>query len=179
MALSAPVAWSFTTAACPCRLFATDSPDVTATGLDTRNGRSGPGPWTLELGVKVRVSAPAQLEAIRFHKDPAETGGHVGRVWSSTGTLLGSVAFGSESGSGWQQANLAAPLELAPGQTYVVSVGYNERFGMTRDGLLTSIANGPLSSVADGQNGVYADAAGVFPTQSWSSSNYWVDAVVR
>ena len=179
VALSAPVAWSFTTSACPCRLFATDSPDVTATGLDTRNGRSGPGPWTLELGVKIRVSAPARLEAIRFHKDPAETGGHVGRVWSSTGTLLGSVAFGSESGSGWQQADLAAALELAPGQTYVVSVGYNERFGMTRDGLLTSIASGPLSSVADGQNGVYADAAGVFPTQSWSSSNYWVDAVVR
>ena len=61
----------------------------------------------------------------------------------------------------------------------MVSVGYNERFGMTSDGLLTSIASGPLSSVADGQNGVYADAAGVFPTQSWSSSNYWVDAVVR
>ena len=34
---------------------ATAQPDVTATGLDTRNGRSGPGPWTLEMGVKIRV----------------------------------------------------------------------------------------------------------------------------
>ena len=37
----------------------------------------------------------------------------------------------------------------------------------------------PLSSIADGANGVYGSAAGVFPTQSFSSSNYFVDVVVQ
>lgn len=177
--LEAPVSWTFTTSSCPCRLFTDEPSSLTATGLSTSNGRPGPLPWTLELGVKIRVSQPAGLEAIRFHKDPAETGGHVGRVWNSTGTLLASASFGSETGSGWQQASLSPPLQLTPGQTYVVSVGYNTAFGVTRDGLQSPAASGPLSSAADGHNGVYADAAGTFPTHSWSSSNYWVDAVVR
>ena len=179
VALAAPESWTFTTSSCSCRLFAADSPAVTATNLETRNGRAGPGPWTLELGIKISVSQPARLEAIRYLRDAGETGSHAGRVWSSSGVLLGSVSFGAETGSGWQQATLATPLALAPGQTYVVSVGFNERFGMSADGLETPVVSGPLRSVGDGQNGVFADAAGAFPTQSWRSSNYWVDAVVR
>jgi hypothetical protein len=31
----------------------------------------------------------------------------------------------------------------------------------------------------DGRNGVFADAAGTFPSQSWGNSNYWIDAVIR
>jgi hypothetical protein len=39
--------------------------------------------------------------------------------------------------------------------------------------------SGPLRSVADGRNGVYGDASGIFPDRSWASSDYFVDAVVR
>jgi hypothetical protein len=39
--------------------------------------------------------------------------------------------------------------------------------------------NGPLRSVADGSNGVFGNSAGLFPNQSWNSSNYFVDAVVQ
>src|SRR5207302_407048 len=38
--------------------------------------------------------------------------------------------------------------------------------------------SGPLRSVADGQNGVYGAAAGVFPAQSFNSTNYFVDLQV-
>jgi hypothetical protein len=55
----------------------------------------------------------------------------------------------------------------------------NNTFGMTDSGLSSPLTSGPLQSVADGRNGVWADDAGVFPTQSWRSSNYFVDAVVR
>ena len=40
------------------------------------------------------------------------------------------------------------------------------------------LLSGPLHSVADGQNGVFADAGGSFPTQSFSSSNYFVNVEV-
>jgi hypothetical protein len=178
-AIEQPAAWSFTTSACPCRLFGDPGPPVTTTGASTQNWRSGSGPWSLELGAKIRVTQPASLEAVRFLKDQRETGSHVGRVWSASGTLLASTTFGSETPSGWQQSALTTPLQLVPGQTYVVSVGYNAFFGMTAGGLQNAITSGPLQSVADGKNGVYGDAAGVFPTSSWGSSNYFVDAVVR
>jgi hypothetical protein len=172
-----PEAWGFSTSNCPCRLFQGE-PAPAVSGLDTRNYRSGGGPWSLELGVKVQVTQAARLEAVRYYRDPAETGTHSARVWTAQGTLVAVVPFGAETGAGWQQQALPAPLQLTPGATYVVSVGLNSTFGMTDMGLADQIISGPLRSVA-GANGVYADAAGVFPTLSWRSSDYHVDAVVR
>jgi hypothetical protein len=147
-------------------------------GLDTANGRSGVGPYSLEMGLKVRVTSAAALRAVSFYKSPGETGTHVGRLWSAGGDPLGSVTFTGETASGWQTQELATPIDLTPGQTYVVSVGMNQRFTMTQSGLATEVVSGPLRSVDDGANGVFSDAAGIFPTQHWSESNYWVDAVV-
>jgi hypothetical protein len=62
--------------------------------------------------------------------------------------------------------------------TYVISVNANAFFGLTGGGLASQIVSGPLQSVADGANGVYAPTAGTFPSQSWNSSNYFVDGVV-
>jgi hypothetical protein len=177
IALAEPRTWSFTTSGCPCRLF-DGEPEFDAVGLDTRNYRSGAGPWSLELGVKVQVTQPARLEAVRYYRDAAETGAHTARVWSAQGTLIASVPFAAESASGWQQQLLPAPIELTPGGTYVVSVGVNSAFGMNDLGLADQIASGPLRSV-QAANGVYGDSAGAFPNQSWRSSDYGVDAVVR
>ena len=116
---------------------------------------------------------------MRFYKDAAETGTHVGRVWTAGGQPLASVTFTGETASGWQQATLATPVDLSAGASYVVSVGLNTTFVMTNGGLRSGFVSGPLSSVADGRNGVFADAAGVFPTGSYNASNYFVDAVVR
>jgi hypothetical protein len=178
VAMTAPVSWTFTTSPCPCQLFGAASTPA-ATGLPTQDGRSGAGPWSYEMGVKIQVSQAARLEAIRFYKSPGETGTHVGRLWSASGTQLATVTFAGESASGWQQANLSTPVALTPGQTYVVSVGVNAYFVMTGAGLQSQAVSGPLASLADGANGVYGNAAGTFPTGSYNSSNYFVDAVVR
>jgi hypothetical protein len=179
VAMASPATWSFTTSACPCRLFG-GAATVGDQHLSVQNWRSGTGPWSLELGVKITVTQPARLEAIRFWKDSQETGSHVGSVWTSGGTLLGSTTFSGETaGPSWQEQQLATPISLVPGEVYVVSVGMNAFFGMTSGGLGAQITSGPLRSVADGRNGVYGDVAGFFPNRTWGSSNYWVDAVVR
>ena len=153
-------------------------PDADEHGTLVDDGRSGSGPFSYELGVKVAVTSPVQLTAIRFYKDSHETGVHVGTVWSSTGSILAQVTFANESASGWQQQALPQSLQLQPGTVYVVSVGLKAYFDLTPSGLATQIVQGPLQSVADGANGVYASAAGLFPTNSDKSSNYFVDVVV-
>jgi hypothetical protein len=130
------------------------------------------------MGVKVRVSQVARLTAIRFYKSPGEGGTHVGRVWTAGGTQIASVAFSGESGSGWQQQPLASPIALSPGQTYVVTVGINDLYVVTTGGLASPVTSGPLTSVADGANGVFGPL-GSFPTDSWGSSNYFIDTVVN
>ncbi|HEY3183008.1 MAG TPA: Ig-like domain-containing protein [Gaiellaceae bacterium] len=169
------VTWSFT-AACPCMLLPPGLAPV-ATGLSTANGRPG-GPWSLEFGVKFNVDTPGRLTALSFYKDAAETGSHVGSLWTADGILLASVVFTGETASGRQEQPLATPIGLAPGTTYVASVGINASFVQTVNGLSAPTDSGILHAVADGANGVFADAAGTFPTQTFSSSNYFVDVEV-
>jgi hypothetical protein len=149
-----------------------------ATGLDVSDGR-GAGTWTYELGTKISVSTGSSLTAIRYYKDAGETGTHVATLWSAGGTILAQTTFTGETASGWQQQALASPVALSPGVTYVVSVNFNTKFVVTGAGLASPRTSGPLSTVADGANGVFGASAGTFPTSSWNNSNYFVDAVVQ
>jgi hypothetical protein len=128
----------------------------------------------LELGMKFQASAPGQITAIRYWKASNETGTHTGRIWSATGTLLGSVNFSGETGSGWQVQALTSPLTIQANTTYVVSVNVNQYYVATNSGLASAVINGSLSSVADGANGVYGSAA-IFPTSSYQNTNYFRD----
>jgi hypothetical protein len=58
---------------------------------------------------------------VRFYKGFANTGTHVGHIWTGSGTLLGTVTFTGESGSGWQKANFSSPIAVTANTTYIVS----------------------------------------------------------
>jgi hypothetical protein len=171
----APVTWSFTTASqqlVTSTIWSSSSvPSVPATS-DAN---------AIEVGVKFRASANGYITAIRFYKGTANTGSHVGHLWTASGTLLATATFTGESGSGWQLAEFASPIPILSGTTYVASyyapaghyaanTDYFTFSGVT-NGALTALASG-----VDGPNGVYRYAVGGgFPTLSTSSSNYWVD----
>ncbi len=174
--MSAPATWTFTTAACPCSLFSVVTTPASVS-LSTADGRSGTGPFTYEMGVKVTATQNMQLTAIRFYKSPGETGTHVGHIWTSGGVLLASATFANETTSGWQQQALSSPLAMTANTVYVVSVNANSFFVMTGSALAAQVTSGPLQSVADGANGVFGASAGTFPTSTYSSSNYFVDLV--
>ncbi len=130
-----------------------------------------------ELGTKFTASQAILVKSIRFYKMAGETGIHTGKLWSSTGTLLGSVAFTGETASGWQVQDLTSPVMIAAGTVYVVSVNANSVYPITQNGLQSVVTNGILSSVADGNNGVFNETQGSFPSQSFNNSNYFVDLV--
>jgi len=130
-----------------------------------------------ELGMKFRANTAGTITAIRYYRGSSETGSHTGRLWTTGGTQLASVAFTGESATGWQQATLASPLAIAANTTFVVSVNANVFYAATSNGLANVITNGAVSSVADGANGVYIAPKATFPTQTFQNSNYFRDVV--
>ena len=67
-------------------------------------------PGAVELGMRFRSDVAGVVTGVRFYKSAANTGPISDNLWSSTGTLLGTVTFSGETASGWQQANFASPI---------------------------------------------------------------------
>jgi hypothetical protein len=173
--MAAPYSWSFTTTAaeqCPCSVFS--STDVPATLADGD-------PHAVQVGMKFRSDVAGLVTGVRFYKAASNTGVHTGYLWSGTGALLGSVTFTGETGSGWQQANFASAVPIAANTTYLVSYyAPSGHYSSNSAFFTTAVTNGHLQGLvdgADGPNGVYRYGDSAFPTDSYNSANYWVDAV--
>jgi hypothetical protein len=134
-----------------------------------------------ELGLTFLSDVPGYITGVRFYKSATNLGTHGGYLWTSTGTLLASVAFTNESASGWQQANFATPVAICANTPYVVSywspkghyandAGYFATTGVTSQ-MLYAPPNGQY-----GPNGPYANN-NAFPSSSANSNNFWVDVV--
>src|SRR5258708_30625830 len=141
------------------------------------SGSSGP----VELGVSLKADTSGTVTAIRFYKSAANTGLHVGHLWSRTGALLATVTFTGETSSGWQQANFSTPVAITANTVYVAS--YQTTIGhwsVNWNYFATSgVNNPPLPALHNGNgtpDGVYA-SPGVFPRSTYLSANFWVDVV--
>ncbi|MCO5987761.1 DUF4082 domain-containing protein [Actinoallomurus spadix] len=136
---------------------------------------------SVEVGVKFRATATGEITGVRFYKGTANTGTHVGHLWSSTGTLLAEATFTNETASGWQQVNFATPVAVSANTTYVASYHTAGHYAVSRSYFVNPFNNYPLialAGAASGGNGVYVyNAAATFPAGSFQSTNYWVDVV--
>jgi hypothetical protein len=134
----------------------------------------------VEVGTAFTVAYPARATAIRFFKGPGNTGAHVGHLWDAqTRELLATVSFDAETDAGWQRAALADPVALQPGREYVASyLAPNGSYGVTAAYFAEPVTNGYVAAPA-GDNGRFVyTASGAYPTQSFNSSAYFVDAEV-
>lgn len=171
-AMSAPKSWAFTTiGASSVNLFGDAVPSVASAG--------DPGP--LELGMRFRATTAGRIHGVRFYKGAANTGTHIGRLWSSDGNLLASATFGGESATGWQYAAFDTAIPIAAGVDHVVSY-YAPAGGYAVDPAFFAagdVVNGPLVGVGNTgstPNGLFRyGSGGGFPTGSWNAGNYWVD----
>jgi len=96
--------------------------------------------------------------------------------------MLAEATFSNESASGWQQVLFAAPVSIVAGQVYTASYFSSlGKYGFTSSYFTTTVVNGPIRALADGEsggNGVYAYSAGpAFPTSTFNGTNYFVDVV--
>jgi hypothetical protein len=136
-----------------------------------------------EVGVKFTTDTSGFVSGIRFYKSMANTGTHVGNLWTSSGQLLATATFAGETASGWQSVYFASPILLTANTTYVAS--YHTDTGHTSNDqsyfVNAGVDNAPLhalSSTAGAGNGVsLLTTTSAFPTVSATNSNYWVDVV--
>ncbi len=157
---------------CPCSIWDDTAPE----GAEFTDSQA------IEVGVRFRSETAGYITGLRFYKGPNNTGTHIGNLWSNNGTLLAQATFVNETTNGWQTVNFANPVAIAANTTYVAS--YHSDVGVywaaTQYFATIGFDNSPLRALADGEdgpNGVYGYGPVAFPTQTNSSTNYWVDVV--
>jgi len=158
-------------AQCPCTLWSASTMPVTVDGGD---------PTSVEVGVVISASVNGFITGVRFYKSAANTGTHIGDVWTSTGTLLGSATFTGESASGWQQVNFSVPVLISANTPYIVSYyAPNGHYSADAGYFAQTYSNPPLQALQDGLDGPDGNYSvfHAFPVNGYESSNYWVDAV--
>ena len=80
-------------------------------GTGATPGTSDSGSATaVEVGVKFTSDVSGFVTGIRFYKSAANTGTHVGNLWTASGTKLASATFTGETASGWQPVTFASPV---------------------------------------------------------------------
>jgi hypothetical protein len=161
-----------TTVQCPCSIFGMGMTPATPSSADNT---------ALELGVKFTSDVNGWITGVRFYKSAANTGTHIGNLWTSGGQLLASTTFTGETASGWQQATFSQPVAITAGTTYVASY-WAPKGNYAEDdwSLLNQTPAGPLHALASGAsggNGVYRANSDTFPTSTFAAANYYVDPV--
>jgi hypothetical protein len=132
---------------------------------------SGPGDYT--LGFRVAFLVPGVVSALRFYRSPTATVTSRTLTLYRLGVSMATVTTSGESGSGWKQYPLTAPVPVETGVLYVsayYTVG--DFFAETDTG-----GTPPSFSPAQIQNygGCYRSGAG-FPNND-VTFNYWADLV--
>src|SRR5262249_56196732 len=73
------------------------------------------------LGVKFRADVDGYVTGIRYYKSAANTGTHVGSLWTANGVRLSTATFSGERASGWQQVTFGVPIAVTANTVYVAS----------------------------------------------------------
>ena len=102
------------------------------------------------MGVKFRADTNGFITGISFYKSAANTGTHVGHLWSDSGTLLATGTFTGESASGWQKLVFSSPVAVTANTTYVASYfAPNGHYSADSEYFAsTGVDNAPLHALA-------------------------------
>jgi hypothetical protein len=165
---------------CPCTM---QGPNVTPAVVDQGD------PGAVELGVKFKADLDGTITGVRFYKATANTGTHIGNLWTTNGTLLARGTFSNETASGWQQLTFSTPVDITAGATYIASYYAPRGHYSASPGYYyypspfggTTLDSPPLHAISanrGGANGVYTYGSSTsFPTSTFDAENYAVDVV--
>src|SRR5204863_4179086 len=108
----------------------------------------------VEVGVKFTTTENGKIIGLRFYKGAGNDGTHIGHLWNSAGIMLAQATFTNETISGWQQVSLSTPIAVTAGQVYTASYFSSlGKYGYTNNYFTTSVVNGPIRALANGESG--------------------------
>ncbi len=164
---------------CPCSLLG---------GLTPAVADAGDASGAITLGVKFQSEISGTVNGVRFFKSSANTGTHVGGLWTSSGEKLAEATFTTETATGWQTVQFAKPVSIKANTTYIA--GYlapkghyaDTQWQMDNPAAVgpTILQHKPLRIVADTEagNGVFSYGSSLtFPNSTYRADNYWVDVL--
>jgi hypothetical protein len=164
-----PATWSFTTTSYTniTTMFPTNAVPGNPSAAD---------PSAVSLGVSFKPTVSGQIVGVRFYQGTGNTGTQTGSLFSSSGTRLATVTFPPGT-TGWNSAFFSTPVNVTAGTTYVASYfapngGYAADGGFFNNAYTN--ADGTLTAPA-GTNGLYVYGSDSFPTNTYNTTNYWVD----
>jgi hypothetical protein len=140
---------------------------------------------SVELGLRFKSDVNGTITGVRFYKSAANTGTHVGTLWTSAGTKLGSATFSGETASGWQQVTFTTPVAITSNTVYVASYHCTAGHYSEDDNYFSSsgVDNSPLHAPVNtgpAGNGLFIyNANTTFPTKTFKAANYWVDVTFK
>lgn len=129
-----------------------------------------------ELGVSFLANDDIRITALRVWAGAtsASLTGRTGRLWTSGGASLATVALDESLPPGWTTYVFADAIEVASGNTVVVSYGTITHYGATAGGYPNPSADA-LVTATDGR---FNGAVGSFPTTT-TASFYGIDIVYQ
>lgn len=151
----------------------------------------------INLGLIFQVSSTCWAKSILFYRGALSITGPVkGRIFvvGSETVLAGTSVNFTLSGTGWQTATLATPVQLAASTSYKVTIHSDDNYtatghywdvgagvgGITNGPLVAPDAGGAPLGLGGIQQGSfrYTSDPDAYPNSYFGGGNYWVDLVV-
>lgn len=136
-----------------------------------------------ELGTEYLVAGQTvTVTAVRVWAGAAGSGSvsnRAGRLWTTTGSLLGTAAMATTLPSGWTEYTLASPVVRTAGSRMVVSYTTGGNYGELVHGLDSDVvsSDGAVTalgfSTATNGDGVFNTSTTQFPTSSGSTHTFY------
>ena len=160
---------------CPCSFWSSSTIPTTPDSGETS---------AIEVGIQFQSTINGYISGIKYYKSAANTGTHIGHLWTSAGKMLAQATFTNETSTGWQTVRFSSPIPVTANTTYVASYHTNTGgFAQDQPYFVSTLnyTSGPLVILTDLKarpgNGVYIYGASAFPNQTYSAANYWVDVI--
>jgi hypothetical protein len=153
---------------CPCSFFGNAFPvDASASDLGS-----------VELGIRFTSDVPAKVTAIRFYRDPLNTGRHTGTLWSGLGAVLATGTFVNETAEGWQTLTFPTPVSISGKTPYIASYHTaSGHYAATNNFFDSGLDSPPLRATTD--NGLFSYSDVAAPSTIFNHTNYWVDVLIE
>ena len=135
--------------------------------------------------MKFQPTEDGFITALRFYKQPNNTGTHVGHLWTARRPAARRRStFTNETASGWQEERLAAPGRRSRKDTTYVTSYYARRRAASRSARRLLRAGVDRRARCTRRRRATAATASTSygaerrsPTRRFNATNYWVDAV--